>query len=94
MEISERCIAQLEKEGLTSVYEWSDDPGTVYPEHQHLGKVTIFVTDGSMDFTLAGVTYSLVTGDRIDIPPHIPHSAFVGSQGVQFVVGEEIVGDS
>jgi len=100
MELSERCIAQLEKEGFEHIYEWQDTPGTVYEEHSHEGKVTLFVTEGSIELTLGSAdspertTITLRTGDRFDVPPRSPHSALVGPQGVQFVVGEEIEGDS
>jgi len=94
MELSERCIATLEKEGFPHVYEWQDKPGTVYPEHSHQDKVTLFITEGSVDLTIADVTHSLRTGDRFDVPPGLPHSALVGPQGCQYVVGEMIDGDS
>ena len=94
MELSERCIAQLENEGWPYIYEWQDKPGTVYDEHSHRGKVVLLITEGSIDFTIDGVTHPLMTGDRMDVPPAVPHSAVVGPQGVQYVVGEEIDGDS
>jgi quercetin dioxygenase-like cupin family protein len=94
MELSERCIQTLEKEGFLHVYEWQDKPGTVYPEHSHQDRVTIFITEGSIDFTILGVTHLLRTGDRFDVPPGAPHSAVVGLQGCQYVVGEMIDGDS
>lgn len=94
MELSERCIAQLENEGWEHVYEWQDKAGAVYEEHSHEGKVVLLVTEGSMDVAIDGTTSTLRAGDRLDIPPHTPHSALVGPQGVQFVVGEEIEGDS
>ena len=94
MEISERSIATLEKEGFPHVYEWQDKPGTVYPEHSHQDKVTIFITEGSLELTILGETRELKTGDRFDVPPGIPHSAVVGPQGCQYVVGEIIDGDS
>jgi len=94
MELSERCIAQLEKENWPHIYEWQDKPGKVYEEHSHEGKVVIFITEGSIDFTINGATHTLRTGDRFDVPPQTPHSAMVGPSGCQFVVGEEIDGDS
>ncbi len=94
MELSERCIAQLEKEGWHSVYEWQDKPGTVYPSHVHQGNVVLFVTEGSITVTVAGVTTEYLPGDRIDIPPNTLHEAVVGPCGAQYVVGEEIEGDS
>lgn len=94
MELSERCIAELEKENWPFIYEWQDKPGTIYPEHSHKGKVVIFITEGSIDLNVAGLSHHLKTGDRYNVPVFTPHSAIVGPQGVQFVVGEEIDGDS
>lgn len=94
MELSERCIAQLEKEKWPFIYEWNDKPGTIYPEHSHKGKVVIFITEGSVSLTISDHTQTLVTGDRYDVPINTTHSAIVGPQGVQFVIGEEIDGDS
>ncbi len=69
MELSERCIAQLEKENWPHIYEWQDSAGTIYPEHVHQGKVTLFVTDGSIEVTISSVARTLRTGDRLDVPP-------------------------
>jgi quercetin dioxygenase-like cupin family protein len=93
MELSERCIAQLEKEGFLSISEWGDAQGTVYDERTHAGEVTIFVTDGSIEFMVQGIKRAFSTGDRFDIPPHVPYSAVVGVNGCNFVVGEMISGD-
>ncbi len=94
MELSERCIAQLEKEGWAHIYELQDKPGIIYSEHSHQGTVVVLITEGSIVYTVNGVPHSLKTGDRLDIPPRTPHSAVVGPTGVQYVVGEEIDGDS
>ncbi len=94
MELSERCIQTLEKEGWSHIYEWQDKPGAIYEEHSHQGKVVLFITEGQIDFTINGTTHTLKTGDRFDVSPHTLHSAVVGPQGCQFVVGEEIDGDS
>lgn len=65
-----------------------------YVKNTNTGKVVLYITEGSIDFTIAGVIHHLKTGDRMDVPPQTPHSAVVGDEGVQFVVGEEIEGDS
>ncbi len=93
MELSERCIQTLEKEGFPFVYETQDAPGAIYEDHKHEGKVTLFITEGSFEVNLSGETKSLVAGDRVDIPKDIPYSAIVGPQGCQLVVGEMIDGD-
>ncbi len=94
MELSERCIQILEKEGWPHIYEWQDKPGTVYEEHFHNGKVVFFVIEGSLEIRIAGEVKSLKAGDRFDVPAMTKHSAVVGETGVQYVVGEEIEGDS
>lgn len=94
MELSERYIKILEDEGFPSVYEWQDAPGTIYNEHAHQGKVTLFVTDGSVMFDFEGVQKEVVAGKRFDVPVGKKHSAIVGKQGATFIIGEEVVGDS
>ena len=93
MELSERYIQQLEKEGFASVYEWQDEPGTVYPEHEHEGKNTMMLTDGSAVAVVAGEEKVLSAGDRLDVPAGVKHSVTVGSDGWIVIVGEEIPED-
>lgn len=94
MELSERYIQKFEQEGFASVYEWQDPAGTVYPEHAHAGKVSIFVTDGSITFDFGGEKKEVVANQRFDVPVGALHSAVVGSGGWIVIVGEEIEGDS
>jgi hypothetical protein len=94
MELSERCIQTLEKEGFLHVYERQDKPGKVYLPHQHQDKVTIIVTEGSLELSIKGEMYSLRAGGRIDILPGTEHSATAGLSGCQYVVGEMVEGDS
>lgn len=94
MELSERYIKILEDEGFPSVYEWQDAPGTVYHEHSHQGKVSLFVTDGSVTFDFEGIKKEVVAGERFDVPVGKKHSAIVGPKGWIVIIGEEIEGDS
>lgn len=94
MELSERWIQKFEQEGFEHIYEWQDKPGTVYPEHSHQGKVSIFVTDGSITFDFSGEKREVRVNERFDVPPGAPHSAVVGPQGWICIVAEEIEGDS
>ena len=94
MELSERYIQKFEDEGFASVYEWQDPAGTVYEEHAHQGKVSLFVTDGSITFDIAGKEQVLKANERFDVPVGVPHSAIVGPQGWIVIVGEELEGDS
>jgi quercetin dioxygenase-like cupin family protein len=89
MELSERCMKTLENEGFASVFEWTDPARTEYPEHAHEGKVSLFVTDGSITFDFEGTLKVLKAGDRFDVPTGKLHSAIVGDRGWVVVVGEE-----
>ena len=94
MELSERCIQTLEKEGFTHVYERSEAPDTTCPERSHQDKVTIFISEGSLQVDIAGEQKALRAGERINIPPNTPHSVVVGPDGCQLVIGEMVEGDS
>jgi quercetin dioxygenase-like cupin family protein len=94
MELSERWLQKFEDEGFTSIYEWQDAAGTVYEEHSHQGRVSIFVTDGSIIFDFAGAKKEIKANQRFDVPVNVPHSAVVGSQGWIGIIAEEVEGDS
>jgi quercetin dioxygenase-like cupin family protein len=89
MELSEKWLQRFEKEGFANVYDWSDSAGTEYPEHAHKGKVSLFVTDGSIEFDFSGTKKVVAAGERFDVPVGEPHSAKVGPEGWIVVVGEE-----
>lgn len=94
MELSERWLQKFEQEDFTSVYEWQDPAGKVYEEHSHKGKVSIFVTDGSIFFDFSGKKKEVKANERFNIPAGVLHSAVVGPQGWIVIIGEEIEGDS
>jgi quercetin dioxygenase-like cupin family protein len=94
MELSERAIQTLESEGFINVYEHQDAAGTEYPEHSHQGKVSVFVTDGSITFDFSGEKKEITAPRRFNIPPSTPHSAKVGPAGCILIIAEEIDGDS
>ncbi len=94
MELSERWLKKFEEEEFVSVYEWQDDAGTVYEEHAHEGKVSLFVTDGSVTFDFSGEKSEVNAGERFDVPIGKLHSVIVGPQGWIAIIAEEIVGDS
>ena len=94
MELSEKWLQKFEDEGFASVYEWSDPAGTVYDPHHHKGRVSIFVLDGSCVFNFNGKETEVRSGMRFDVPSKSEHSAIVGPEGWNIVVGEEIEGDS
>lgn len=94
MELSEKYIQTLEREGFKHIFEWEDKPGTTYPVHAHKGRVTIFITDGSVLFDFSGEKKEVNAGERFDVPVNSPHSAVVGDKGAIYIVGEMIEGDS
>ncbi len=89
MELSERYMQTFEDEGFPSVYEWTDPARTEYPEHAHKGKVSLFLTDGSITIDFEGTFKELKAGDRFDVPIGKLHTATVGPRGWIVVVGEE-----
>jgi len=89
MELSERWIQKFESEGFANIFEWDDPAGTVYPAHKHQGKVSLFVTDGSITFDFAGVSREIKAGERFDVPVGEEHAAVVGPDGWIVIVGEE-----
>ena len=74
---------QLRREGLRPT-RWSNGPDAVYGEHEHpYGKILV-VASGRITFTInhGERVVRLTRGDRLELPPHPPHSAVVGADGV------------
>lgn len=84
---------RLKEEGFANVFDWHDNPGTKYAEHAHRGKVSFYVLRGAVTFS-GDIEITVSAGERFDVPMGIKHSAIVGSDGCDWVVGEEIKGDS
>lgn len=92
MELSERCIQTLEKEGFSQVYEWSGAPQALYLEQQTTGAVAIYVGEGSFELTVADDVHDLRAGDRQNITTQQVYSGVAGQFGCQLVIGEMKVG--
>lgn len=91
---SEQSLLQaLKDEGFAHVFTWRDEPGTQYLEHSHKGKVSFYLTKGSVTFS-GDIKRTVSAGERFDVPVGVKHSAIVGAEGCDWVVGEEIEGDS
>ena len=93
MELSERWMQKFEEEDFISVYEWQDPAGTIYEEHSHKGKVSLFVTDGSIMFDFEGEKREVKAGERFDVPVGKLYKAVVGPMGLIAIISEEITGD-
>ncbi len=89
----EELKQKLISEHFPIVYEWSDDPNTVYDEHSHKGRVVFYVTKGSVAFS-GGIQKTISVGERIDVPVGVVHTALVGPEGCDYVVGQDIEGDA
>ena len=84
---------QFISEGFPIVYEWTDGPNTEYMEHMHQGNVSFYVTRGEVHF-LTGIERIVKEGERIDVPIGVLHTARVGLDGCDYVIGQEIEGDA
>lgn len=85
----------LKSEGFVHIYDWHDEAGTNYESHSHKGKVSIFIESGSVTFIFSdGTTKIVSSGERFDVPVGLEHSAIVGPEGCDYIVGEMIEGDS
>ena len=84
---------QLTSEGFPIVYEWTDEPNTEYKEHKHQGKVSFYVTRGEVQF-LTGIEQIVKESERMDVPVGVLHTARVGPDGCDYVIGQEIEGDA
>lgn len=84
---------RLKEEGFSHVFDWHDEPNTKYELHVHKGKVSFYVIHGSVTFS-GGITETVKAGERFDVPVGVNHSATVGPHGCDWIVGEEIKGDS
>jgi len=78
----------LSRQGMDPV-SWSNGPGDTYFPHKHNYLKVIYVVRGSITFNLPGLKQKLElkTGDRMELPANIVHSAEVGPEGVLCVEG-------
>lgn len=88
MELSERYIQTLEKEGFTSISEWQHEPGEILAERSHGDKASYLITDGSMKFVIDGLAKQISAGQRLNVPSSTPYSAEAGAEGVIYIMGE------
>ena len=89
MELSERAIRDFENEGFDHIYEHQDPPNKVYEEHSHPSDQAIFVTDGSITYTIDGVEKEITVPRRFDIKANTPHSAVIGPDGLIAIIAEK-----
>jgi len=80
--------AEMAADGY-SVYQWSDPPGAVYGEHQHIDNQSHWIVSGTIELTVDGAgTFVLEAGDRDLMPAGTLHSARVlGDKPVVYLIG-------
>ena len=77
----------LEREGMVTAW-WSDVPGSKMPLHAHSFPETRWVLEGYLRVTAGAEAVDLGPGDRLDLPPNLPHATeVVGLGQVIYVSG-------
>ena len=86
----ESCAQEMKSRGFDA-HTWSNGPHFAYPVHDHPYDKLILVLEGSIRFDMPrdGTSHPMSAGDRLAIPAHTPHSAFVGAQGVTCLEGQQ-----
>jgi mannose-6-phosphate isomerase-like protein (cupin superfamily) len=78
----------LEQEGMVTAW-WSDVPGTQVAVHMHAFPETRWVLEGYMRVTVGSDAVELGPGDRLDLPPNLPHATeVIGLGQVVYVSGK------
>ncbi len=81
----EDFMEQFEEYQDLQVYNWSSPPDGVFAGHTHGYHKILYVLDGAIKFDLPTQHQSLnlKTGDQLDLPAGVRHSAIVGMDGVK-----------
>jgi hypothetical protein len=81
---------QLRQEGFRHVYIWRDAAHAFYSEHVHPVDTAHVILDGEMTLTCGGSTKTYHAGERPpDVPAGAVHSARMGPNGCQYLIGEK-----
>lgn len=79
---------RLEDEGFAAV-RWRDDAGAQYQPHAHDHDESLWVIRGEITFGVEGASYTLLPGDRLQLPKGTPHRAFTGAEGCVYFIGRK-----
>ena len=82
-----RLRLQLEEEGF-SVFRWRDEAGVSYDPHSHAHDQSLWVIDGELVFGAGGRDLRLQSGDRLLLPRGTIHTAYAGTTGATYLIGE------
>lgn len=81
--------SRLRGEGFTHTYIWRDAAETFYPDHTHDKLTAHVILEGQMTLTMNGKAETYRAGDRCDVPAGVVHSALMGPQGCEYLIGEK-----
>jgi mannose-6-phosphate isomerase-like protein (cupin superfamily) len=81
---------QLKEEGFRHVCVWRDAANAFYSDHVHPVDTAHIILDGEMTLTCGGSTRTYKAGERPpDVPAGAVHSARMGPNGCQYLIGEK-----
>ena len=87
--MDEKKLAEkLRHEGFQHTYAWHDGPDAFYPEHTHETETAHIILSGEMTLTMNGKSQTYGPGERCDVPAGAAHSARMGQQGCNYLIGE------
>ena len=83
----EDAITEIMKDGFWPV-SWIDRPGASYEPHCHRDEETLYLIEGSLEFTdlVVGKTYHLTAGDKLLLPARASHSVQT-RDGATYIMG-------
>jgi quercetin dioxygenase-like cupin family protein len=79
--------AHLAADGFEA-HLWSDEPRAYYAPHSHERDERLWMLGGEMTFEVAGRSYRLGPGDRLELPAGTFHAATAGAAGATYLIGE------
>jgi mannose-6-phosphate isomerase-like protein (cupin superfamily) len=88
----DEIAARMHAEGL-SPHGWGNGPGDAYGWHEHGYEKVLYCVRGRIVFHTAGGDIELGPGDKMVLPPHTPHAATVGTEGVRCIEAPRRPGD-
>ena len=57
-----------------TIANWRIERGSSIPEHSHIHRQIVLVSEGQFELTVDGDKMVLAAGDSVEIPPNVPHA--------------------
>jgi quercetin dioxygenase-like cupin family protein len=80
--MGETEIIELMRADGLAPHGWGNAPGDTYGWHEHNYEKVLYCVRGRIVFHTSSGDADLGPGDRLVLPPHTPHAATVGAEGV------------